>query len=388
MPITVNVGQILAGYTAKTVFEGEEATLIIREFVSSEDGDQFDTRIKGIPNILLSLVPEEQAEELMPVRAMVAILHKDTTATLYLDTIPGDLEPILHIRSKRGFDKGEGVALDDIADVDRLQYKGVHFPDDAGVAVCFRFANRIGFFYDLSPIVSGSNNGPREMDVEAFLGTCICYLSQQHLFQLEEDDWRFLFDSQWFPFIGMKVDTRRQLVERVKARLALDDLLPAVAEETKAHCENLRAKIRQHKVFAPHRAILEHALNEYLEGDYISSTAIVYPRIEGVMRSLHRAGNQNNSATQSTLATAAVTARGSGQRAGTLLLPDKFLHYLRDVYFASFDPNSLAAISRNSVGHGIAQQDDFNLKAATLGLLTLDQMSHFLPDEETTKDAN
>lgn len=381
MPVDVTVGELLAGYNLHTVREGEQATLVTRELVSSEDTDLYQSRVDGIPRILLSLLPEDKAKELLPVRSMVAILRHDTTATLYLNTIPNDLNPILHVTPKRVWGAGEPVTPDDIADVEKLEYRGISFPPDAGIVILFKVGDRMGFFYDLSPIVEGRE--PREFDVEKSLGYFFCYLSQQHLFKIDDDDWQYMFASQWFPFITLTVKTRQQLVEQVKARLPLDDLLPTIAGEVKAHSENLRTRIKSHSVFAPHSTLLEHALTKYMEGDYISSTAIIYPRIEGIMRSLHRISGLQTRATQSALADVIVQARNNVDKSGFLLLPEKFRSYLEDVYFATFDPNAPAVLSRNSVGHGVAEQMDYNQKAATIGLLIIDQISYFLPDEST-----
>lgn len=382
MPVEVRVGQLLAGYNLYTVREGEDATLVTRELVSSEDTDLYRSRVDdGIPKELLACLPEDKANELLPVRYMVALLRPDTTATLYLDTIPDDLKPILHVTLKRPQGAGESVTPDDIADVEKLEYEGISFPPDAGVLVLFRAGSRMGFFYDLTPLVE--DRSPREFDVEKSLGYFFCYLSQQHLFKINDADWRFMFADRWFPFVTLKVDTRQQLVERARARLPLDDLLPAIAGEVKANCENLKARIKAHSVFSAHSSLLEHAVDKYAEGDYISSTAIIYPRIEGIMRSLHKlSGPAAKKVTQSDLAAAAVQSRNI-DKSGFLLLPERFRTYLDEVYFANFDPNSTAVLSRNSVGHGVAEQADYDLKAATIGLLIIDQISYFLPDEST-----
>jgi hypothetical protein len=382
MPVDVTVGQILAGYNLHTIKEGEEATLVTRELVSSEDADLYRMRVDdGIPRILLSLLPEDKAKELLPVRYMVAILREDMTATLYLDTIPNDLNPFLHVTPKRAWGVGEPVTPDDIAEVEKLEYRGISFPPDAGILVLFKAGDQNGFFYDLTPLVEGRER--REFDVEKSLGYFFCYLSQQHLFKIDDADWQYMFASQWFPFITLTVKTRQQLVEGAKARVPLDDLLPTIAQELKAHSENLRTRIKGHSVFSPHATLLEHALDKYVEGDYISSTAIIYPRIEGIMRSLHRLSGLQTRATQSALADVTVQARNNVDKSGILLLPEKFRSYLEDVYFANFDPTAPAVLSRNSVGHGVAEQADYNQKAATIGLLIIDQISYFLPDEST-----
>jgi hypothetical protein len=384
MPIDIKVEEMPAGYNAAPVKveKDMEVTLITRELVSSEDEENFRIKaVEGIPKILLSYIPKERQAELLPVDSMVAIMRKDSTATLYLNTIPNDLFAVSDAVSKRPWEIGEDITFDDIADIRKVMFKGITFPPDAGILMVFKAGSRRGFFYDLVPL--NNENKPREFDIEKALAHFICYLSQQHLFQVEDNTWQHMFENGWFPFITLKVATREKIINDAKARLPLDNLLPTIADEVKANCEHLRKKIQKHSIFSDHSKLLEHALNEYLAEDYISSTAIIYQRIEGIMRSLHRQANTNagNRPGQNVLAEMTIQARVIDQ-SGILLLPDRFLEYLKKVYFADFDrPNTPDTISRHSVGHGTAPQEGFNQKSATLGLLILDQISYFLPDE-------
>jgi hypothetical protein len=61
-----------------------------------------------------------------------------------------------------------------------------------------------------------------------------------------------------------------------------------------------------------------------------------------------------------------------------LLLPNRFSTFLREVFFEQFDPKNPENLSRNTVAHGVAQVVDFNMKAATLGFLILEQLSYCL----------
>jgi len=54
-----------------------------------------------------------------------------------------------------------------------------------------------------------------------------------------------------------------------------------------------------------------------------------------------------------------------------------------DIYFRGFDSGQVAEISRHSVAHGVANPQDFSAKAATIGLLILDQLFFFLPPEKS-----
>lgn len=381
MPIEVKVPNVPVGYTAHDVREGEEATMILLELVPSTDIERFKRlAIEGIPQHLLAEIPAEQRDQLVPVETMVAILRKDETATLYLNTIPGDLEIISDAVPKKEWKSGELIYQDDIADLKRVEYKGITFPPDAGIIIVFKIGNQRGFFYDTIPLYDPTK--PREYEVEKSLAHFFLYIGQQHLFHISNDDWKYMFENQWFPFITLKSETRKKLVEAANAKTPLDDLLSIISEEVKNNCEHLRKRVQNHSVFTDHKDLIEHALDEYLDGDYKSATALIYPRVEGIMRTLRLLANPSESEfKQSQLAEAAIAARNVDQ-SGILLMPDKFLKFLKKVYFGNFDPsNAQNPVTRHSVGHGLAKQDSFNLKSATLGLLILNQISYFLPDE-------
>ena len=131
--------------------------------------------------------------------------------------------------------------------------------------------------------------------------------------------------------------------------------------------------------FESHLALIERAIMRYQEKDYISATAILYPRIEGIMRSHHLESNTSRRATQQNLTASVIEASGRNTDDFSLLLPLRFRRYLEEVYFANFNPQEPATLSRNSVAHGVANPEDYSLKGATIGLLILDQMFYYLP---------
>ena len=72
-------------------------------------------------------------------------------------------------------------------------------------------------------------------------------------------------------------------------------------------------------------------MERYLAQDYISANSILYPRIEGLMRSrymqLHAPVNPDKFIKQGELVTAVIDDPKTDKR--TLLLPEKFDRYLR-----------------------------------------------------------
>lgn len=132
-------------------------------------------------------------------------------------------------------------------------------------------------------------------------------------------------------------------------------------------------------MFAKHIDLLEHAAAEFREGDFVSATAILYPRIEGLMRDLHVQVGAKEKATQTALAERLVEKGKAELHQYSWLLPDLFKRYLKEAYFAGFEPGTPAKLSRHTVGHGVANAVDFNEKAATIGFLIVDQTFWFLP---------
>jgi hypothetical protein len=140
----------------------------------------------------------------------------------------------------------------------------------------------------------------------------------------------------------------------------------------------MTARWARNSAFATHLPLLERAVERFGAGDFVSATAILYPRIEGLLRTMHDTFGAGAKPTQKTLAEAAVKPGGLWLHEHSWLLPGRFRHYLHDVYFATFSADS-APISRNSVGHGVAPALYFNAKAAAIGLLVVDQLGLMLP---------
>lgn len=68
------------------------------------------------------------------------------------------------------------------------------------------------------------------------------------------------------------------------------------------------------------------------------------------------------------------------------MVPDRFEQYVREVYFANFEPGTDAKPSRNSVGHGVATADEFNEKSACISILLVDQIFFLLPSATVRHD--
>jgi hypothetical protein len=160
----------------------------------------------------------------------------------------------------------------------------------------------------------------------------------------------------------------------------VDELLPKISAELKPRLERWQTKWAKSAFFAPHADVLAKAVERYKATDSVSAVSILYPRIEGVMRTYHLFSRPTVSQSQKALVESNTAPRDAAKPQSILLLPEKFRHYLADVYFAAFDPKRPSGISRHTVAHGVAPQDAFSEKAAVIGFLILEQLSYYYAD--------
>ena len=366
MPYAVNIGEPPSGYAAKSARTGEQFNVIFREFTSTEDGQYFIHRLEGLPTILLQTSPN--AVKQSQVDNMLAIIRNNGDTTVYLNEIV--LRVI--VRSAGPIEEGANISEDDIADIESLDLE-VHIPDDAGLLFLFSVGWRKGLFFDYGPIY----HEPRTYDVGAILGQVIAHVWFQERFSITDDEWASLFADRWFPFKGLRSTTIDKLINCVRSGWGCDEMLDEIISEVASAAPQMLENWKKRSSLAPHIAILERAVERFLCDDAMSATALLFPRIEGILRT-HNADTQNNSS-QDTLAQLAVEAKIAND--SSLLLPRRFHTYLRDVYFAHFDPGEQnIPVSRNSIGHGVANAFDFNPKSAVLGILIIHQLFYLLSE--------
>ena len=355
-----------------TGIEGHPSKVAVREFTSSDDGELFISRLEGIPSIVLSKLPPQAKVGPSIVDHLLAVIRRDLTCTVYVN----ELRPVARFQALRDIRDGEAVTEDDVADVAEYAFDGISVPDDAAVVCVFSAAWRKGFFFDLAPL--GPDAPARDYDLWKLLGSYYGYLTNQSVFNLSEQQWDHLVAGDWFPFISLPKHLLRTLVGRARGSGNLDILVPQVVTAVKELLPRMLDHWSASPIFSGHTDLLRHAASEYNADNFISTVAIVYPRIEGVLRSIHAALGIDDFA-QAALAGRLIEVRKGELHPYSWLLPHQFQRFLENSYFGNFAPGAHAKISRNSVGHGVAEFKDFDQKHAALGFLILDQLYYLLP---------
>ena len=373
MPFEINIGKPPAGYALCSGKEGDKLPIIFREFTSTEDGQYFIQRLEGMSDVLQnlpSLIKPSQIDN------MLVIYHSDGRVTAYVN----ELEQRLFIRFAGPVEAGTAVTKDDIADVERLEI-GVQIPDDVGFSFVFSIGWRKGLFYDFGPI-SLPEPQIRQYDVTRALGQSFCHVLFQERFSISDTEWNTLFATKWFPFVGFRNETIKTLINHIRSDWNPDEIINNVVSEIKENVQKMLDSWRTHSSLAQHLPILECAIDRFQNDDHVSCTSLLFPRIEGILRTHHGNSGSEDRPSSSNLSKSAVAAKIQNEE--SLLLPHRFREYLDNVYFKHFDPDAPDIdVSRHSIAHGVASASNFNSKSAAISILIIHQLFYFLQNEKS-----
>jgi len=369
MPKEIVFDHLPAGYAQHGGRPNDEINFVFREFCSTEDGQHFISRLEGTATAILEKMSGQAGIDAATTSSLLAVIRPDRSATVYWN----EFHPVVQVRAKGRVNKGDLVLLDHIMDIERVVLPDGLVPNDAGICYVFSFGWRKGLFFDYGPLLHGEKRRPRDYDLGLTLGYGFSRVLFQHLFSISDEVWAELFRQRWFPFSHLTTNLVKTMVGRADERLPIDDQLDEISTEVKNVVPDRLDDWSNNPIVADHVEVLRRAFERFLAEDYISASSILYPRIEGVMRTFIAVEQPGAGATQADLSK---FASGRGViREESLLLPAMFERYLGEVYFASFTPGTIVdAASRNTVSHGVAAVARLDRKAATIGFLTLLQI--------------
>ena len=383
MPYKIKFERPPAGIAVNSARCGENVAVQRVEFTSSEDGQVFIHRLETIVDSILKSLEPQVSFRRSEIDHLLAFIEADGNAIVYVN----ELRRIDCIRINRPCEQGEAIFKSDIVDYKRVSFDGITVPDTAGVVYLFSAGWRKGLFFDFSQI--GHEPQPRRFDCETLFGQFYGYVLFQERFAITEHDWSTLLAEKWFPFAALPHELIDELLRQIRAGWDSDEVLQRIANNVRSRVDELISGWRGYSVFAPHLEILERAIERFKSDDFVSCAGLLYPRIEGILRSNLRSVRPMAKPTQTRLSESAVVTIRDNQR--SLLLPHRFQQYLEQVYFAGFDPASEENdISRNSVAHGVADAGAFSRKAAVIAILIVHQLYYSLGSDVSspTSDRN
>lgn len=379
MPHELQLTNLPGGIAAEAAKGGETAMIQVAGVATSEDGEVLIRYLGFAGELIDQLRKIGHDHRCSQIDNFLAIIRRDRSATVYVN----ELHLVSKIRIARACEAGEAIYKDDIIDITETRLGELDVPDDVGVICVLSQGWRKAVLFDFAAF-AGDSAG-RYFDIWPTLGQLVARLTFQERFSLSEADWKQMFACRWFPFGGLRNSTIESLIGHVRAGWGATELLGEMREQMLGKVDSFLESWRKKQQFSNHIQFFETAVERFKADDYLSCISIVFPRIEGVLRSHHIVVSPASKRSQAALSAEAVASISDNPH--SLLLPLKFEQYLREVFFASFDDrDSYIPVNRNSAGHGVANADDYTLETAILGLLILHQLFYCFPPDSPSSD--
>ena len=288
MPYTIKLEHVPGGYATHCAEKGEQIEVMFRGFTSTEDGQLFISRLEGPPTQILEKISSSANVAASQTNSLLAIIQPNGQAKVYWN----EFQPNIHIRSKKKVKAGELVHLDHIMDIERVRLPDEALASDVAICYVFSFGWRKGLFFDFGPAQPGKNRVARDYDLEALLAHYFGRVLFQHLFSIEDETWNELFKQRWFPFSYLSVATVQNMIKWARERRAIDVDLDKIAAEVHSVMGDRLSEWEDDEFIGPHLPFVRKAFEHFSAGDFLSSSSILYPRIEGLIR-ISAASNSN-----------------------------------------------------------------------------------------------
>lgn len=369
LTIQVPIKDKIVGFAVSPVNQtssGQTLAVQVRGSIGVDDGEILYDALRSIGATFLNKACSQLG---IPTDTLsgFAVVIKAGVATVYLN-------PSLHLRiafkGEREIKHGEVVTDDDIADIERVRFKDFEVPPDAGLIAHFRVAWRPVLYFDFGP--QQPEPQLRHVDYDLALGALYAQTAYHYLFRMEPELCERMFSDGWFPFVRLLPGRFRNLLRAFKSNgdpgSSIDAVLTFCSVERLERWSTLwftRAAIAEHQEF------IVSALRSYRNNDFIAAVATLYPRIEGILRSLE-VNTKGHS--QGALAARIETVAAKTHPHANVRLPTLFKKYLTSFYFRNFSDTD-APISRNSVAHGVAEASAHTKQKALIGFLIIDQVA-------------
>ncbi|NQS98167.1 MAG: hypothetical protein HQ591_06925 [candidate division Zixibacteria bacterium] len=305
-----------------------------------------------------------------------AAMHKDTSADVYFGDLPMEIE----IRSKKPIEKGEIIFDKDIADIRRLRFPTIKLIETDKILVCMKVKWKFGLYFDFIH--------ESKLDIEELsysLGTLYRRLRYDYIYKIIENHGLFdmLKKRGWFPFIELIGNELKVLSERLEDNFNIAETLNDLVKSfNRDRIEKMSQKWWEKEVFLSKKPIIQAGLDSFFEDNekgYINCIKNLITEIEGVIRMFCSKKGEKSTDIIKLLEFIINESNYSLNFNSSLLLPNPFLEYLKNVIFRGFNvEKSDIPLSRPSTAHGVAKPEDYTRERALQTILCLDQIYYYL----------
>jgi len=365
----------LVGIALEPAKAGEKVRIARRGFHTDYGGDFFFNCLDKISSLFLTEWLSKHKLKESKISNALIFIDRSRNSEVFINC-----PTFMEVTMKESSQNNKLIRREDISDIHKVFFSGVHQRSDCAVIYIFTEKWRRGIYFDFLPIdlKSPSFSG----DLNFLFGSCYAYLIFPEIYRYEENpDLKLkLYSSGWFPFIRILGRPFTEIFNALQNDLEIseieDKIISSIDEE--AIHEMLKRWITN-QLFEKRESFLKKGIEEYFEKDYISAIHVLFPCIEGIINDLSFQAEIKGDSGEK-LTTKLVMYLKSQNPETRLLLPNNFKEYLINSYFAKFDKNSEDIdLSRHSLAHGAAIDiNDYSQVRSLQAILILDQLSYYV----------
>ncbi len=273
-------------------------------------------------------------------------------ADLSARAIVNELKPIASAYIKRAVNPGPAY-YDDIVDIEEMDL-GEAIPYECALVILLSSGWRKVLLFDFGPLLAPPQF--RTYNLAMTLGNMYSNLTFRDQHRISENSWVHMFEQGWFPFQFLPHLVLKNLVRRAAEGRNLSLVIDERAELAIVKSAQESESLFDAPAFETHRALIVHAISRIADRDYISAVSILYPRLEGILRSILSVKGRAVGKLGRVVIDAALEIENVAAPEN-LLLPVRFSKYLQTVLFRNWSPELGANhVSRHTVSHGVAPE--------------------------------
>jgi len=210
----------------------------------------------------------------------------------------------------------------------------------------------------------------------------LSYLSE-YLFLEKSSNFNAMIQDGWFPFVALIGDG----IDEIRTYYQEGEKHPSIMEKLilsfdESRLTEMVSRWWSNSLFNSKKRILQAGIKSYLKNDdegYINAVKNLATELEGIIRVSYIKDLNRKPSTKELIEYITNRGRDKFSSIGSLCFPDKFLDYLSNYIFRSFDVQTgQIPESRHSVAHGVAQDGVYSQEFALKLILTLDNIYFFL----------
>ena len=358
----------LAGISMKAANEGEQIEILQKAFITSYQNDNC-----YLFNQIFGQFSGLDMENLN----RILIVMRNKKSYIYRNY------PIMSkIKSKTDIERYKFVFEEQILDIMEIRFKDTIFnldlKDGDKFVWLFRIDWGFGLYFDFS--------GQMKLDhLWQELGLCYRKLkfNSMYLFLSNRDNFDALMNRGWFPFaqiIGNQFEDLRLNINDTKGiEIVEKEIINSFTHEK---IDRITKYWWRNEIFKEKRFLISAGIDAYKKGgsgDIINCIKNLATEIEGIIRlDYNRIEGKKPSVRdlKDYVLSQAISNFSSPQSLG---FPDYFFNYLDKVFFRQFDIQSGdVRLSRHTVAHGTAGEEEYTKVRALQLILTLDQIHFYL----------